>query len=459
MQNERGDPGSQGAGLSRQEAEDLSARILGLSKADAARVSISSGWRGFTRYAENRITSTGGSSDVSARIMSVFGQRVASVSTNRVDDPGALEAAVRRSEELAQLAPEDPEYLGELGHQEYVKVEASSDAPGPMGSEARARAATVAIGAAKKAGTVAAGYVDARVRATTLATSEGLFAHHPSTGIASTLTVRTSDGSSSGWGGDEATDPSCLDTERLVDEAVSKCLAWRGKTALEPGSYTVLLESTAFGMLMLRFLASLGARSADEGRSFFSKPGGGHRVGETLFDGRVTIQSDPGAVGAEAAPFAPDGLPLQAETWIENGTLRRLSSSRFWSRQQHNEPIARPANLVMAGGDTSREEMIAAIERGVLITRFWYVRPLNPRTLAYTGLTRDGTFLIENGQVTRPVNNFRFNQSLAEMLSRVDSLGPATRVAASENSSIGTPIVTPAVVVRDFELSSVSDAI
>ena len=112
MQDER-DVGSEGAGLSRQEAEDLSARILGLSKADAARVSISSGWRGFTRYAENRITSAGGSSDVSARIMSVFGQRVASVSTNRVDDPAALEAAVRRSEELAQLAPEDPEYLGE----------------------------------------------------------------------------------------------------------------------------------------------------------------------------------------------------------------------------------------------------------------------------------------------------------------------------------------------------------
>lgn len=458
MQDER-DVGSEGAGLSRQEAEDLSARILGLSKADAARVSISSGWRGFTRYAENRITSAGGSSDVSARILSVFGQRVASVSTNRVDDPAALEAAVRRSEELAQLAPEDPEYLGELGHQEFVKVRGALDRPGPMSSEARARAAAVAIAAARKADTVAAGYIDARVRAVTLATSEGLFAHHSSTGIASTLTVRTHDGSSSGWGGDEATDPEDIDTERLVDEAISKCLAWRGKTALEPGRYTVLLEPSALGMLMLRFLGSLGARSADEGRSFFSKPGGGNRIGEALFDGRVTIRSDPAAIGAEAAPFAADGLPVQAETWIENGTLRRLSSSRFWSRQQNREPIARPANLVMAGGDTSREEMIASIERGVLITRFWYVRPLNPRTLAYTGLTRDGTFLIEDGRITRPVNNFRFNQSLAEMMSRIDSLGPATRVAASENSSIGTPIVTPAAVVREFELSSRSDAI
>jgi predicted Zn-dependent protease len=139
--------------------------------------------------------------------------------------------------------------------------------------------------------------------------------------------------------------------------------------------------------------------------------------------------------------------------------LRGLSYSRFWADRQGVEPRPSAANLIMAGGDASVEEMIRSVRRGVLITRFWYIRPLNPRTISYTGITRDGTFLIENGRITRPVNNFRFNQSLVELLDNVDMLGTPTRVAAGENSSVGVPIVVPALKVRAFNLSSVSDAI
>jgi predicted Zn-dependent protease len=139
--------------------------------------------------------------------------------------------------------------------------------------------------------------------------------------------------------------------------------------------------------------------------------------------------------------------------------LQELARSRYWAQQKNQQPLARPSNLIMGGGEDSLEEMIASTRRGVLITRFWYIRGLNPRTISYTGLTRDGTFLIENGRISRPVTNFRFNQSLVDMLRNVQMLSPAVRVAASESSSVSTPIVVPAIKVDKFNLSSVSDAI
>jgi len=220
-----------------------------------------------------------------------------------------------------------------------------------------------------------------------------------------------------------------------------------------------VLEPTAVGMLMLRMRSAFSARTADEGRSAFSRPGGGTLVGERLFDTRVTIRSDPVAPNAETSPFAGDGLPRRAETWVEDGVLRGLSSSRFWANRQDVEPRPAPANMIMAGGDALIEDMIRSVRRGVFITRFWYIRPLNPRTISYTGITRDGTFLIENGRISRPVNNFRFNQSLVALLESVEMLGTPTRVAAGENSSVGVPIVVPALKVRAFNLSSVSEAI
>ena len=453
---ERADVGR--TGLSRGDARTLCDRVLDLSQADHARVSANSGWRGFTRTATNRITSAGGSSDVTVRVTSVFGRRIASVTTNQLDD-SALTRVVRDAEALARLAPEDPEYLPELGPQQYDDPGGFYETTGALTPEARAAAVAPALEAARAAGTVAAGYIDARAGSRALATSGGLFGFHRSTGVASTLTARTPDGGSSGWAGDEANDWDRIESERIAADAVHKCDAWREPTALEPGSYETVLEPTAVGMLMLRMRNAFSARTADEGRSAFSRPGGGTLVGEQLFDSRVTIRSDPAATNAETSPFAGDGQPTRADTWIENGVLRGLSYSRFWANNQDREPRPAATNVIMSGGDASTEDMIRSIRRGVLITRFWYIRPLNPRTLSYTGITRDGTFLIENGRISRPVNNFRFNQSLVALLEGVEMLGTPTRVAAGENSSVGVPIVVPALKVRAFNLSSVSEAI
>lgn len=446
-------------GLSRERVQDLTQKILSQSEADHCRVNVNAGWRGYTRVATNRITSAGGADQVSVRIESVYGKRSASVSTTEIDD-ASLTAALRESENLARIAPENDEYMPELGPQTYMPVEGYYDSTGALTTESRARAAALGIEKAKAAGDfVASGYMDVQAGCEAVATSAGLFAFHQGTGVTSTLTVRTPDDQSSGWAGDEAADWTQIESERVANTAARKAAEWRGRSELEPGAYTVVLEPTAVGMLMLRMMGAFSGRTADEGRSYFTKPGGGNRIGETIFDPRVTIASDPAHRDAETAPFNGAGEPLAPTTWVENGTLRNLAYSRYWAEQQGRAPLPFPNNLIMAGGGDSVEDMIASTERGVLITRFWYIRPLNPRVISQTGLTRDGTFLIENGKISRPVKNFRFNQSIPEMLQQIEMIGPSTRVAAGENSSVGTPIIVPPLKVRDFNLASVSDAI
>lgn len=445
-------------GLSESETRALCQRVLGFARADQTRVNVSSGLRGFTRTAMNRITTAGNTTDVTVRITSVFGKRVAAVETNRLDE-ASLERTVREAEALARISPEDPEHLPELGAQQYDEVGGYYASTGDLSTEARARSASLVLKAADEAKTVAAGYIDVRAGSQGVATSNGLFAYGSGTGVASTLTVRTPDGASSGWAGDEGADWTTIESERVAKDALAKCLDWRGKTALDPGTYEAVLEPTAVGMLMLRMMNAFDARPADEGRSYFSKRGGGTRQGEQVFDERVTIVSDPAHANAETNPFTQTGQPIRREVWVEKGVLKNLALSRFWASRREVAPKAPPANFIMSGGTATLEEMIKATKRGVLITRFWYIRPLNPRQLSQTGLTRDGTFLIENGTISRPVTNFRFNQSLAELLAGVEMLGVPTRVCASENSSVGPPVVVPALKVRGFTLSSVSDAV
>ncbi len=445
-------------GLSRDEMKALADRVLSFAKADQTRVTLNSGVRGFTRTAMNRVTTAGNTDNVSVRITSAFGKRVASIDTNRLD-PQSLGNAVRDCEALARLSPENPEYLPEPAPQTYADVSAYYPSTGDLTTEDRARSASLVLDRSKAAGTIAAGYIDVAAGSQAVANANGLFAYHASTGVASSLTIRLADGSSSGWAGDEGADWTTIESERIANDALAKCEAWRGRTALEPGVYEAVLEPTAVGMLMLRMMNAFDARGAEEGRSYFSKRGGGTLVGERVFDERVTITSDPGFKNGETPPFTGVGEAVRAETWVDRGVLKNLAYSRFWANKQGVASRPGMPNFIMAGGDASLADLIGSVKRGVLISRFWYIRSLNPRLLSQTGITRDGTFLIENGKITRPVTNFRFNQSLAELLKNVDLLGQPTRVCASENSSVGSPIVVPPLKVRAFNLASVSDAV
>ena len=198
------------------------------------------------------------------------------------------------------------------------------------------------------------------------------------------------------------------------------------------------------------------ARQADEGRSFLSKKGGGNKLGEQVYDPRVNISADPWHPGAEVMPWDGEGLPREKMAIVENGKIANLEYSRFWAQKQGKRAIGSPGNLLMAGGTKSTAELVAGTQKGILVTRTWYIRMVDPQTVLLTGLTRDGTFYIENGQIKHPVKNFRFNESPVIMLNNIAELGKPVRVAGDESSFV---MMIPPMKLRDFTFTSLSDAV
>ncbi len=224
-----------------------------------------------------------------------------------------------------------------------------------------------------------------------------------------------------------------------------------------------MLEPAALGDLLAFLLFSADARQADEGRSFFSKKGGGNRIGEQVLGEKVNVYSDPSDPMAPTVMFDTGGLPIKRTTWVQNGVWKDLNYSRFWAQKQNREPTGGPANLIMEGGTATMADLIAGTERGVLVTRFWYIRPLDPQTLLFTGLTRDGLFLIEKGKVTRPVKNMRWNESPIVALNNIDAMTASERTVSGEgiggSDGFAFGLVCPAARIREFTFSSASDAV
>lgn len=444
--------------LTRAEAESLTKRILGFSTAEAARVSVNSGNRGNTRFAVNQVSTGGDNYNTSVTILSRIGKRSGSVTTNKLDDQ-SLREAVALSERLAKLSPEDPEAMPELEPQQYVEPQGWSDATASLDPASRAGATREITDAARAAGLVATGYLETQAGASVVANSKGLFAYGRQTAVALTTTVRTEDGTGSGWAGTASHDWRTVNAKALGERAIDKAKRSVNPVAIEPGRYTVILEPTAVGNLVQLMAFAMSARSADEGRSFFSKQGGGTKLGLKVVDERVTIESDPLDPDAYALTFTGDGSPVKKTTWIENGVVKNLAYDRYWAQRKGVEPVPLTGTLRMSGGTGSMEELIASTQRGLLVTRFWYIRGVDPRTILYTGLTRDGTFLIENGKITRAVKNLRFNESPVFMLNNLEAMGRSERVSASESGGPGAAIVVPPIKCREFSFTSLSDAI
>jgi predicted Zn-dependent protease len=442
--------------MTRDDARALVERLVKLSKADEIQVNLAGGHQTNVRFADNRISTSGGVSDLSISVYSAFGPKHAVASTNDASDAG-LERAVRQSEALALLAPDDPEALPLLGPQTYRETRSFFESTAALTPSTRAAPARFAIAAAKADGKLkAAGFLAVGTGMEAVGNHRGLFAYQPSTSVNYTLTVRTTDGTGSGWAGADHPDWSQIDFRAVADTAIGKARLSRNPQPIEPGRYTVILEPQAVGDLVQRTGNALNARMADEGRSAFAKRGGGNRIGERIVDERLSLFSDPADPQLLSAPFDDQGLPLTRQLWIENGVLKTLAYSRFWATKQNRQPTGSPNALKLAGGDASVEDMIRATPRGVLVTRFWYIRPVDPRTLLLTGLTRDGTFLIEAGKISRSIQNLRFNDSPLFMLDKVEMVGRPVRIAGTES---GGNVVLPALKVREFNFTSVSEAV
>jgi len=452
-----------------EEAKRLAQRILSHSRADECEVTLLLSDASHTRFAANDVTTSGTTLDLEIRITSRGKGKSGTVQVNDTET-ASLEAAVRRSEALMAVAPESPEWVEGLGPQKFPAIEAFHEETARARAEERRGGVGAALEAARAKKLNGSGFFETEATWSAIANKKGLFGFHRSTEASYSTTMRTEDGTGSGWAG--VVSPRITDVRAadLVATAAKKALGSASPRDIEPGRYTVILEPQAVADLLGNLGFALSARSADEGRSYFSKTGGGSRIAEKLFAEAVTLRSDPFDPRVPGRPWAGvgaggggggggmffglaainQGLPAQRVTWIDKGVLKNLSTDRYWAQKTQREPIPFQGSLIMDGGAGTVDDLVAGCARGLLVTRFWYIRPVNPQTFQLTGLTRDGVWLIESGKVVGPVNNLRFNDSLANLFKNVEAL--SAPVATGR-------MVLPAIRARDFTFSSKSDAV
>lgn len=443
--------------ITEDKAKKLLKKVITFSKADEIECNLNGNLTGNIRYARNTVSTAGEQSDMTLVVQSSFGKKVGVATINEFDD-ASLEKVVRRSEELARLAPENPEFMPNLGPAKYDKMNTYFDATAKVTPEYRAQAADDSITPSKKNKLVASGFLTDSHNMTAVMNSNGMFAYNVSTNSSFSATIRTEDGRGSGWVTRDFSDVTKMDTAEASNIAIQKSMDSVDAKELEPGKYTVILEPAASVGLLGRLFNNMGQRAADEGRSFLSykakdgeKDAPKNKLGEKMFDERVNLYSDPLHPEVPTATFAGDGAPVKKTYWIKNGKVETLQNSRYWAKKTgtNYQPTA-GGQFILDGGDESLEEMIKGTRRGILVTRLWYIRQPDPQTLLYTGLTRDGTFYIENGKIKYPVKNFRFNESPIVMLNNIEAMGKPVRINGN---------MVPPMKIRDFTFSSLSDAV
>ena len=444
----------------------IAERALGFAPTPEASVVLTFQAGSNTRFANNEVTTSGAAEGVTVVASVTRDARTGRVVLNETSD-AALERAMKRADELAKVLPADPEYVGPLPKQSYLAISAYDEATAKFSAADRLPGVRAVVEPSAQAGMNASGFFLNGGSVQCVANKAGNWGYHHATDASFSATARTADGSGSGWAEDSSTRVKEVDAAGLAARALQKAKTSASPQALEPGDYTVILEPAAVADLISQNVAfSLGARAAEEGRSFFSKKGGGTLIGEKVFHESVTLKSDPTDARRPGSPWGggfggggggggfggggETGLAARPITWVENGVLKNLSYDRYWAKKAEREPTPATSNLILEGGKDTLESLIASTDRGLLVTHFWYIRVVNPQSLQLTGLTRDGLWLIEKGKITRPVMNFRFNESPAVVLSNVLGMTPAVRTGNS---------VMPAVKTANFTFSSLSDAV
>jgi predicted Zn-dependent protease len=445
--------------LTEADSRALTAKLLGFVKADDAVVFIQSEDHSHLRFAANTFLTSGRREGTTARVTVWIDKRRGAASTTDLSD-AALRQAVEDAQTFAKLAPVDVEYLPSLTQQTYRPSQGWTDATALIDLPARARQISDAIAQSQKAKVIGAGFHQIGLLANASATAHGNFHYQRGSIVSLGMTARTPDGAGSGYFARNHYDVAQLDTGRVARESIRRASESRGGRMLPAGSYPVILEAQAVADLLDSGGMSFDARNADEGRSVFSLRGGATRVGTPLFDPRISIVSDPWRPQLATFVASDDGLPAQPMHLVRNGVVESLRYSRYWAQQKNKQPSG-PLALVMEPSTpgVSLEEMIKTAKRALLVSRFFYIRNVDPRSASVTGLTRDGVWYVENGEIKYPVRNFRFNQSIVLMLGpgNVDAIGIPERVASSEGGV--EPVLVPALRLNAFNFTSQSDAI
>jgi predicted Zn-dependent protease len=444
--------------LSERELRKIIDSVLRLAKStgvDETEVHVDEVADALTRFANNAIHQNVAEHGLNVSIRTVVDGRTARATTNRIDED-SLRTAIAASLSLAHSQPKDPHLLPVPGKQRYRTVNRFVKQTAALSPEERARAVRRACDLAVKRGQNAAGIFASGQSQTAMGNSRGLFAAYRETHAEFSITMQEAPAAS--WAKANAADVRDFDPQKLAERASDKAHRATNAQNLEPGRYTVILEPAAVLDLVGFLFYDFAATALADKRSCLND-----RMGKPLFGKNITIADDAYHPLQLGAPFDGEGIPRERVLLVDRGVPKNLVYARTTAKAAKKKPTGHgfalpneygeaPMNLVFGGGDSSLEEMIASTDRGLLVTRLWYIREVDPYEKIMTGMTRDGLFLVEKGRVTSAVRNFRFNQSILEMLRSVELLGPAVRATGEE----AFEMIVPAMKVRDFHFSEVT---
>ena len=449
---------------SREEIKALTDKVLNMAKADAVEVEFNGGERSGTRWANSTITVNLVQLDQQVSVTVRHGQKTGTASTREFDDE-SLKAMVDEANEAAQTARDNPNLPPLVkGPQDYVPVDAALPAMVNFGPGERAEMVKKSVAVCDKKGALGSGYIPKNYQTTCSANSEGLFAYYQYAEAGMILTCRTQDGRGSGWAGITGVkDLSLIDAAKISEIAADKAIKSQKPRALEPGRYTVILESRPAARFLSLMTGIFNARAVETGpRSYLSgKERGASKLGEKVFSDLVTIKSDIGNPILRQTPIMADGTAARPVTWVEKGVLKNLYYDNQYAARAKKEPTRATPNmsLVLEGSNQSVEQMIKSTRRGLLVSFFWYIRAVDQPTLLNTGMTRDGLFLIENGEIAGPVQNFRWNMSPLVGFNNVTAIGESVPMHTGEAYDGPGSALVPAVRIEDFYMTSVSPAV
>ncbi len=444
--------------LTQRRAEEIftaaaaAARALGVRDVE---VLTGAGTHALTRFANNTIHQNVAERSGYLSVRALVDGRTARASTNRLD-PEGIRHAVEQAVTVAKLQAPDPELLPLAESASYADTPRHFARTAALTPDDRAKAVKEAITAVEAAAQTAAGIYSTGESVLAILNTNGVSAYHAETMGVFSITALAND--SSGWAKKSSCDAGDLNPLEIAEAAALKAANSRGPAEIAPGRYTVVLEPSAVLDLVGQISGDFSATALRDERSFLTG-----RLGAKLFGENISVYDDVYHARQSGSPFDGEGVPRQRVALVENGVVRNVVYSRQAAAHAgakptgHGFPVPNefgeaPANIVIAGGESSVEQMIASTERGVLVTRLWYIREVDPYQKIMTGMTRDGTFLIEKGKLTRGLKNFRFNQNLIELLSNVEELSPVSRASGEEMFDM----VVPAMKVRDFNFTEVT---
>jgi PmbA protein len=408
-----------------------------------------------TRFANNGIHQNVFEHCATVSVRTVTGGRTARATTNRLDED-SLRRAIEASLSLAHSEPRDPRLLPMPAKQRYRTVDRFVKATAALTPEERARAVRLACDWASKKGQVAAGIFSSGQSQTTVGNSRGLFATYCETHSQFSITMQEDPAAS--WAKADSADVREIHPQELAERAGKRARLAVKTSELAPGRYTVILEPAAVLDLVGFMFYDFAATAVEDKRSCLN-----NRIGKQLFGKNISISDDVFHPRQKGAPFDGEGMPRQKVLLVDRGVPKNLVYSRASAKIARKKPTGHgfalpneygeaPMNLVFSGGDSSVEKMVASTDRGLLVTRLWYIREVDPYEKVMTGMTRDGLFLVENGKLTGAVRNFRFNQSLLDMLNHVELMSPAVRATGEESFEM----VVPAMKIGKFHFSEVT---